>query len=123
MTGSCKTWDQNADGYCRADAVGTSVPKRLQDAIRDEDSVFGVMKSVATNHSCGAVSNTHPHAATQQQLIELTLRNAGIKANQVDFIDMRGTGTIAGDTAESQSVAACLGESHTGGVNRFFLEP
>lgn len=32
---------------------------------------------------------------------------------------MHGTGTIAGDTTESQSVAACFGESHTGSEQLF----
>lgn len=113
VTGSCKTWDENADGYCRADAVGTLVLKRLEDAIRDKDNILGVIKSVATNHSCRAVSITHPHAETQRRLFESTLLKAGINASQVDFIEMHGTGTIAGDNAESQSVAACFGKSHT----------
>lgn len=29
---ACKTWDASADGYCRADGVGSIVIKRLEDA-------------------------------------------------------------------------------------------
>lgn len=112
-SGSCKTWDQGADGYCRGDAVGTIVLKRLNDAIRDNDNILGVIKSVVTNHSADAISITHPHSETQKVLYERVLEKAGVTAKEVDYIEMHGTGTIAGDAAESASVASVFGESHT----------
>lgn len=39
--GACKTWDINADGYCRADAVASIVLKRLEDAVSDNDNILG----------------------------------------------------------------------------------
>lgn len=39
--GACKTWDVNADGYCRADAVASIVMKRLEDAEADNDNILG----------------------------------------------------------------------------------
>ena len=39
-TGGCKTWDEGADGYCRADGVGSVVLKRLEDAEADNVSIF-----------------------------------------------------------------------------------
>ena len=60
-TGSCKTWDSQADGYCRADAIGSIVLKRLEDAEADNDNVLGVILAAATDHSADAISITHPH--------------------------------------------------------------
>lgn len=40
-TGNCKTFDDAADGYCRADGIGTVVLKRLSDAIADKDVSIG----------------------------------------------------------------------------------
>ncbi|KAK8076009.1 hypothetical protein PG994_003281 [Apiospora phragmitis] len=48
---ACKTWDAEADGYCRADGVGSIVLKRLEDAVADNDNVLGVVLGAATNHS------------------------------------------------------------------------
>ena len=103
-TGSCKTWDESADGYCRADGVGTLVLKRLQDAIADRDNIQAVIKSVATNHSANAVSITHPHAETQQKLLRKVLQEATLMPRQIDYIEMHGTGTQAGDVTESSSI-------------------
>ena len=55
-TGNCNTFDDGANGYCRADAVGTVVLKRLEDAEADNDPVFGVILGAHTNHSAEADS-------------------------------------------------------------------
>lgn len=55
-TGNCKTFDDGADGYCRADAVGTVILKRLEDAEADIDPIYGVILEAYTNHSAEADS-------------------------------------------------------------------
>lgn len=50
-TGNCNTFDDAANGYCRADAVGTVIFKRLEDAEADCDPIFGVILGAYTNHS------------------------------------------------------------------------
>ncbi|KAI1324432.1 putative polyketide synthase [Xylariaceae sp. FL0255] len=101
---ACKTWDSEADGYCRADGVASLVLKKLQDAEADNDNILGVITSAATNHSAQAVSITHPHAGHQAFLGRLVLRRAGVDPLDVGFVEMHGTGTQAGDAEEIQSV-------------------
>ncbi|KUL89726.1 hypothetical protein ZTR_00419 [Talaromyces verruculosus] len=101
---ACKTWDSEADGYCRADAIGSIVMKRLEDAEADNDNILGVILSAATNHSAEAISITHPHAGHQTYLGRLCANRAGIDPLDVSFVEMHGTGTQAGDFEEIQSV-------------------
>jgi acyl transferase domain-containing protein len=103
-TGPCQTWDINADGYCRADGVGSVVLKRYEDAIAEKDNILGVILATATNHSADAISITHPHAGNQAQLFESVLHNAGVNPLDISYIEMHGTGTQAGDLAETSSV-------------------
>ncbi|KAK4464770.1 hypothetical protein QBC42DRAFT_220122 [Cladorrhinum samala] len=107
-TGGCKTFDHDADGYVRADGVGVVVLKRLSDAVADRDNILGVIKGISTNHSAEAVSITHPHAPTQERLFESVLNQAQLEANDVDYVEMHGTGTQAGDSTESRSVTNVL---------------
>ncbi len=80
--------------------------KRLDDALKNRDNVLGVVRSTATNHSAKAVSITHPHSETQQRLYERVLQQAMVSPKDVDYVEMHGTGTQAGDVAESASVAS-----------------
>ncbi|KAH2544610.1 hypothetical protein KXW97_001873 [Aspergillus fumigatus] len=102
---ACKTWDCEADGYCRADGVASIVMKRLEDAEADNDNILGVILGAATNHSAEAISITHPHAGAQSCLSRQVLRSAGIDPMDVSYVEMHGTGTQAGDAEEIKSVS------------------
>ncbi|MCJ1434804.1 hypothetical protein MMC27_004174 [Xylographa pallens] len=104
-TGSCKTFDDSADGFCRGDSVATVILKRLEDAEADNDPILGVILGTATNHSSEAVSITQPHAPTQETLYRKILRKTGIDARDVSYVEMHGTGTQAGDGAEMRSIS------------------
>ena len=102
---ACKTWDSEADGYCRADGIGSIVMKRLEDAQADNDNILGVIAAAATNHSAEAVSITHPHAGAQSYLYEQVMSRAGVDPLDVNFVEMHGTGTQAGDSVEIKSIS------------------
>jgi acyl transferase domain-containing protein len=108
-TGSSKTFDDGADGYCRADAVGVVVLKRLSDAIAAGDNIRGVIRGVGTNHSAYASSITQPHTPTQVKLYEKVLRDSRLSPGAVSYVEMHGTGTQAGDTMEMNSVLSTFG--------------
>ncbi|KAH8601091.1 PKS16 protein [Bisporella sp. PMI_857] len=107
-TGSCKTFDSSADGYCRGDGVGVIVLKRLDDAIASRDNILAVVKGAATNHSAQAISITHPHVGTQEKLFKEVLQQAAVDPSEIDYVEMHGTGTQAGDAAECESVMNVL---------------
>lgn len=102
--GPCQTFDNDADGYCRADGIGTVIIKRLHDAEADNDNILAVILGSATNHSAEAISITHPHAKAQEFLYKKILDEAFVDPLDVDYVEMHGTGTQAGDGTEMLSV-------------------
>ena len=104
-TGNCKSFDDGADGYCRGEGVGIVVLKRLEDAQAENDTIYGCILSALTNHSAEAESITRPHVGAQQALFSQVLANAGVHPNDVDYVEMHGTGTQAGDGGEMSSVS------------------
>ena len=105
-TGSCKTWDNDADGYCRGDGVCTVIFKRLDDALADRDPIMGIIRGIGTNHSAEAVSITHPCAENQSFLFDKVLKECNVPCNDVNYVEMHGTGTQAGDGIEMESVSS-----------------
>ncbi|KAL4801099.1 ketoacyl-synt-domain-containing protein [Aspergillus venezuelensis] len=98
-------WDKDADGYCRAEGIGSIVIKRLEDAEADNDNILVVVLSAATNHCADAISITHPHPGHQKDNCRRVLRKVGVSALDVSYVEMHGTGTQAGDTIESESLS------------------
>nr|ABD47522.2 polyketide synthase [Ophiostoma piceae] len=103
-TGPCATFDNDADGYCRGDGCASVIVKRLEDAEADGDNILAIILGTATNHSADAISITHPHGPTQSILSSAILDEAGVDPLDVDYVEMHGTGTQAGDGTEMLSV-------------------
>ncbi|KAM0351780.1 hypothetical protein ACHAPU_002292 [Fusarium lateritium] len=112
-TGNCKTFDDAADGYCRADGIGTLVLKRLPDAISDGDPIFGTILGAYTNHSAESVSITRPLTEAQEYLFKKLLDQRGIHPHDVSYVEMHGTGTQAGDAVEMRSVLNTFAPDHS----------
>ncbi|KAB5511199.1 conidial yellow pigment biosynthesis polyketide synthase [Coniochaeta sp. 2T2.1] len=104
--GPCATFDNEADGYCRGDGCASVIVKRYEDAMADGDNVLAVILGTATNHSADAISITHPHGPTQSILSRSILDEAGVDPLDVDYVEMHGTGTQAGDGTEMESVTS-----------------
>ncbi|KID61089.1 polyketide synthetase PksP, partial [Metarhizium hybridum] len=103
-TGNCKTFDDGADGYCRAESVATVLLKRLDDALLDGDPIYGTILGAYTNHSAEAVSITRPHSGAQRAIFSRILTSANVESSRVSYVEMHGTGTQHGDACEMDSV-------------------
>ncbi|KAJ6182505.1 hypothetical protein N7485_001147 [Penicillium canescens] len=110
-TGQCKPFDVSADGYCRAEGCGLFVIKRLSDAVRESDRIYGVIKQAEINQSGNSSSITHPHGFTQKQLFQRLLSRGKIDAKSISVIEAHGTGTQAGDAIETSSIVSTFGGS------------
>ncbi|KAF2230556.1 polyketide synthase [Viridothelium virens] len=103
-TGNCNAFDDGANGYCRSDAVGSVILKRLEDAEADNDPIFGVIVGTNTNHCGQTDSITRPHEGDQSSVFKRIIRHSDIDPLDVSYIEMHGTGTQAGDATEMNSV-------------------
>ncbi|KAH0526290.1 hypothetical protein TsFJ059_009634 [Trichoderma semiorbis] len=111
--GGCKTFREDADGYCRAEGVGLVVLKRLEDAVSDNDNILAVLRRGARNSSWNSISITHPSADAQVSVVRDVLRNAGVEPKEIGFVEMHGTGTQAGDAIEMEAVSRVFGNDRT----------
>ncbi|KFY41333.1 hypothetical protein V494_03051 [Pseudogymnoascus sp. VKM F-4513 (FW-928)] len=103
-TGNCNSFDDEASGYCRADAVGSVILKRLEDAQADNDPIFGVIVGAYTNHCDQTDSITRPHEGDQTSVFKRIIRHANVNPLDISYVEMHGTGTQAGDATEMNSV-------------------
>ncbi|MCZ8519623.1 MULTISPECIES: SDR family NAD(P)-dependent oxidoreductase [Paenibacillus] len=109
-TGSCKTFDDSADGYVRSEGAGTVLLKPLQQALEDGDSIYGVLKGSAVNHNGRTHTLTYPNPQAQADVIVEAHRRAGIPVESVSYIEAHGTGTPKGDPLEFQGLQKAFEE-------------
>ncbi|KAH7021375.1 KR domain-containing protein [Microdochium trichocladiopsis] len=110
-TGSCKTFDADADGYARGEAVNVIYVKRLTEAIRDGNPVRAVIRGTYSNSDGKKSGLTMPSFEGHAALIRKTYQVAGIAdPAATPFVECHGTGTSVGDPIETRAVAQVFGD-------------
>jgi len=107
--GRCKTFDDRADGYVRAEGCGIVVLKRLRDCT-PADRVLGLLRGSAINQDGRSSGLTAPNGPSQEAVVRAALAAAGVAAAEVSYVEAHGTGTPLGDPIEVQALGAALCE-------------
>ncbi|KAL4748821.1 hypothetical protein BDW72DRAFT_146407 [Aspergillus terricola var. indicus] len=114
-TGDCRSFDAQADGYARGEAVNAIHIKRLSHALRDGDPIRCVIRSVCINSDGPRSPAFIPSPKSHELLIRRCHQLAGISdLSQTAMVECHGTGTKVGDVQEGRAVAKVFGD--IGGV-------
>jgi acyl transferase domain-containing protein len=104
-TGSCRSFDDSADGICLGEGVGVVVLKRLSDAQRDGDRVYAVINGIAGSSDGKGLGLTAPRKEGQKRALERAYWQAGVLPGAVGLVEAHGTGTVVGDRTELQTLS------------------
>ncbi|MBP9800450.1 MAG: SDR family NAD(P)-dependent oxidoreductase, partial [Sterolibacterium sp.] len=103
-SGSCRSFDDAADGICLGEGVGVVVLKRLSDAQRDGDRVYAVINGIAGSSDGKGLGLTAPRKEGQKRALERAYWQAGVLPGAVGLVEAHGTGTVVGDRTELQTL-------------------
>ncbi|WP_247572066.1 amino acid adenylation domain-containing protein [Ralstonia solanacearum] len=112
--GHCASFGEGGDGYVPGEGVGAVVLKRLADAQRDGDHLYGVIRGSYLNHGGKSTGYSVPNPRAQQAAISGALQDAGVDPADVGYIEAHGTGTSLGDPIEIAGLANALGAREAG---------
>jgi amino acid adenylation domain-containing protein len=99
--GHCRTFDSEARGTVFGSGVAVVLLKRLEDALRDGDQVYAVIRGFAVNNDGSAkVGYTAPSVEGQARVIAMAHVSSGVEPETIGYIEAHGTGTPLGDPIE-----------------------
>jgi acyl transferase domain-containing protein/surfactin synthase thioesterase subunit len=98
--GRCRSFGAGGEGYVPGEGVGAVLLKPLEDALRDGDAIYAVIKGSASNHDGKTQGYTVPNPVAQTEVIDLAWQRAGIDPRSLQYIEAHGTGTSLGDPIE-----------------------
>ncbi|WP_051614121.1 hybrid non-ribosomal peptide synthetase/type I polyketide synthase [Paenibacillus sp. UNC217MF] len=107
--GTCKTFDDRANGYVRGEGCGVVILKRLKDAIADGDRIHAVIKGTAVNQDGRSNGLTAPNGIAQRQVIRRAIEQAQLKPADIGYVEAHGTGTPLGDPIEAEAIKEIYG--------------
>ena len=102
-------FDERADGFVLGEGAGMLVLKRVEDAVRDGDRIYAVIRAVGASSDGRVKGITAPDVDGQVRALERTYQQVPFSAATVSMIEAHGTGTWTGDRAELASIARFFG--------------
>jgi polyketide-type polyunsaturated fatty acid synthase PfaA len=107
-----RPFDAQSRGIMLGEGVGMMLLKRLEDAERDQDRIYAVIRGIGSSSDGRYKSIYAPRAEGQVRALRRAYEDAGISPLTVDLIEAHGTGTMAGDPAEFQALAEVFSEDN-----------
>lgn len=103
--GYCRAFDADSSGTIGGEGAGVVVLKRLEDALNNNDHIYGIIKSSAVNNDGKRkVGFTAPSIEGQYECIKMAHQIAGVSPNEISYIEAHGTATKLGDAIEIEAL-------------------
>ena len=104
---SSRPFDESRDGLVVSEGSGAVVLEELEHALARGAKIYGEVVGYAT--SCDGSHITTPSKEGMQHVIESSLADAQLKAEDIEYVNAHATATYKGDIAESQATHAVFG--------------
>lgn len=103
--GHTRTFDAQASGTAFSNGVAIVVLKRLEDAVKDGDKIYAVIKGAALNNDGSQrVSFVAPGVEGQSEVIAMAHALACVDPETITYVEAHGTATPLGDPIEVASL-------------------
>ena len=103
-----RPWDKDRDGFVLGEGAGVMVLEEYEHAKARGAKIYAELAGFGMSADAGHM--TAPNMDGPRRAMLNALRNAGVNADQVDYLNAHGTSTPLGDINESNAIKAALGD-------------
>jgi len=99
-TGDARPFSKDADGTVIGEGIGLLIFKRLEDAEKDGDRIYAVIRGIGSSSDGKSQSIYAPRAEGQAKALQMAYQKAGVDPLTIGLLEAHGTGTRVGDRVE-----------------------
>jgi 3-oxoacyl-[acyl-carrier-protein] synthase II len=104
-------FDINRDGFVMAEGAGALILEDFEHARQRGAKIYAELVGAAMTADAYHVAAPHPEGLGAAKAMELALEEAGIKPEDVDYLNAHATSTPSGDISEIKAVVKVFGEA------------
>lgn len=105
-----RPWDKDRDGFVLSDGAGVIVLEELEHARARGAKIYAELVGYGMSGDAYHMTTPSPGGEGAARCMRNALRDAGLNATDIDYINAHGTSTPAGDIGETQAMKTALGD-------------
>jgi 3-oxoacyl-[acyl-carrier-protein] synthase II len=107
---ACRPFDKNRDGFVMGDGSGVVVLEELEHALKRGAKIYAEVVGYGANCDAYHITAPCPDGSGAAKAMKLAMDEAGIKAEDVGYINAHGTSTPANDSGETAAIKLAFGD-------------
>ncbi|MEI6087584.1 MAG: beta-ketoacyl-ACP synthase II [Bacteroidota bacterium] len=105
-----RPYDKDRDGFVMGEAAGVLVLEEYEHAIKRGAKIYCEIAGGGATADAYHLTAPHPDGLGARNVMNAALRDAGMRADEIDYINVHGTSTPLGDGAEAKAITEVFGE-------------
>lgn len=111
-----RPYDKDRDGFIMGEAAGAIILEELEHALARGAKIYGEIAGCGATADAHHVTAPHPDGLGAKNVMLSALADAGMKPEDIDYINTHGTSTPLGDVAEVKAITDVFGD-HAYNIN------